>query len=35
MEYQRLGLKSENEKTVINNIRNDENVKEIIPKAMP
>jgi hypothetical protein len=30
-----MALKGEDEKTIINQIRNDENVKELIPKVMP
>lgn len=33
IEYQKMGVKSEKEKEVINAIKSDENVKELIPKV--
>lgn len=30
-----MGIKNEEEKNIINAIKNDENVKELIPKAIP
>jgi len=35
IEYSKMGIKSEKEKSVINAIKNDENVKELIPKVTP
>ena len=33
LEYQKMGIKSEKEKEIINAIKSDENVKELIPKV--
>lgn len=33
LEYSKMGIKSEKEKVIINAIKNDENVKELIPKV--
>lgn len=35
IEYQKMGIKSEKEKAIINAIKSDENVKELIPKVTP
>lgn len=35
IEYQKMGIKNEKDKAVINAIKSDENVKELIPKVTP
>lgn len=35
LEYQKMALKGEEEKALITQIKNDENIKELVPKVMP